>query len=927
MGKVSSNASTSSILRVTKEFRQKVHAPWPLVSITDAILTKTVQDLSPDHMVRMPLLSSHVNKSSGYHTQTDGVIELLRWVETYAETLKYIPQFDALLNSLQAEIVRLRTEYQCAISVLCLWAHFTSWASPTFQKVQGWQATPFGKRKVSSERGGDIWVEASPIDEHLWIQIFSKTNNDFVKPEERALLERFTRLEPGQTSNESPKKLFGDKRSPRQLLIDIMRFEFEDKILEIQSERARHAIEEITRLIEGFNHDRQGLLDTASETATRMAEEAALLKQEKAEKAKISRKAKAEAKALERVEAKRIKEEEERIAVELEQARAVLLAEERVLQAQSFVRERAAALSAAISVYELGWRRCEYVDVSGIGSILPRGSALLVMFTQEPSPEQISDLLAVAGAGREIALASALEGGRLPELPSLLLAKCIKSKGDQSAIALEALGEMAPGELFQVGLSFGSALLQQANFVRVSVLESAPLSPVQVVVADEPVTVKHAKKIASLVAQGAKIAIVTNAQLSRECADWIPNDVQIIRAEMPPSGGVSLREWEREWSSTTYTVHLEKGSWGCLLADKGDENGFLNVHRLYLANEEGSVGSAFSLDGARAAERGEQLTFLAQVKNFSHANAQQTQAYLDGSDNLLWPVDRDSSFDFLDWIWSQDATQGEWYASCRWGEINYKYDGCDRHWLATSWEALRSVPVDYFLPAQRFPDCAISYPFLKEGDLKTVELKVSHSLGWPENHLTIRQTLFASECVSEKDKVVIRVGIPIGLPTSDFLKVRRIDHPSDDVEGFDLTEYLLSWLLSKSLLLTLNQASVNTWASNPSEYMQVLQDLTLPDPTDYFLKVAKRKFTSDGKFSFFAPNPWITIAPFGSYVDPVEGPRVCLYMGFEYRPGKRPNQWPDQWPAEYVTDALIHMSNIVRKNEAFAKALGIIPLH
>ena len=916
MGKVSSNASTSSILRVTKEFRQKVHAPWPLVSITDAILTKTVQDLSPDHIVRMPLLSSHVNKSSGYHTQTDGVIELLRWVETYAETLKYIPQFDALLNSLQGEIVRLRTEYQCAISVLCLWAHFTSWASPTFQKVQGWQATPFGKRKVSSERGGDIWVEASPIDEHLWIQIFSKTNNDFVKPEERALLERFTGLEPGQTSNESPKKLFGDKRSPRQLLIDIMRFEFEDKILEIQSERARHAIEEITRLIEGFNHDRQGLLDTASETATRMAEEAALLKQEKAEKAKISRKAKAEAKALERVEAKRIKEEEERIAVELEQARAVLLAEERVLQAQSFVRERAAALSAAISVYELGWRECEYVEVSGIGSILPRGSALLVMFTQEPSPEQISDLLAVAGAGRQIALASALEGGRLPKLPSLMLAKCIESKGDQSAIALEALGEMAPGELFQIGLSFGSALLQQANFVRVSMLESAPLSPVQVVVADEPVTVKHAKKIASLVAQGAKIAIVTNAQLSRECADWIPNDVQIIRAEMPPSGGVSLREWEREWSSTTYAVHLEKGSWGCLLADKGDEIGFLNVHRLYLANEEGSVGRASSWDSARAAERGEQLTFLAQVKNFSHANAQQTQAYLDGSDDLLWPVDRDARFVYLDWIWSQDATLGEWGASCRTGEGVCEYvDGCDRHWLATSWEALRSVPVDYFLPAQRFPDCAISYPFLKEGDLKTVELKVSHSLGWPENHLTIRQTLFASECVSEKDNVVIRVGIPIGLPTSDFLKVRRIDHPSaDDVEGFDLTEYLLSWLLSKSLLLTLNRAIVNTWASNPSEYMQVLQDLTLPD-FDYSLE-------NDSFFgSFF--NPWITIAPFGSYVDPVEGPRVCLYMGFEYRASKSPNAWP----AEYVTDALIHMSNIVRKNEAFAKALGIIPLH
>ena len=222
-----------------------------------------------------------------------------------------------------------------------------------------------------------------------------------------------------------------------------------------------------------------------------------------------------------------------------------------MLQAQTYVRERDAALSAAISVYELGWRECEYVDVSGIGSILPRGSALLVMFTQEPSPEQISDLLAVAGAGREIALASALEGGRLPELPPLLVAKCIKSKGDQSAIALEALGEMAPGELFQIGLSFGSDLLQQANFVRVSVLESAPLSPVLVVVADEVVTVKHAKKIASLVAQGAKIAIVTNAQLSRECADWIPSDVQIIHAEMPPSGGVSLREWEREWSSTS----------------------------------------------------------------------------------------------------------------------------------------------------------------------------------------------------------------------------------------------------------------------------------------------------------------------------------------------------------------------------------------
>ena len=919
MGKVSSNASPSSILRVTKEFRQKAHAPWPLVSITDAILTKTVQDLPPDHIVRMPLLSSHVNKSSGYHSQTDGVIELLRWVETYAETLKYVPQFDVLLNSLQAEIVRLRTEYQCAISVLCLWAHFTSWALPTFQIVQGWQATPFGKRKVSSERGGDIWVQVSPIDEHLWIQLFSKTNNDFVKPAERALLERFTGLEPGQTSNESPKKLFGDKRSPRQLLIDIMRFEFEDKILEIQSERARHAIEEITRLIEGFNHDRQRLLDTASETATRMAEEDALLKQEKAEKAKISRKAKAEAEALERVEAKRIEEEEERIAVELKQVRAVLLAEERVLQAQSYVRERDAALSAAISVYELGWRECEYVDVSGIGSILPRGSALLVMFTQEPSPEQISDLLAVAGAGREIALASALEGGRLPELPPLLMAKCIKSKGAQSAIALEALGEMAPGELFQIGLSFGSALLQQANFVRVSVLESAPLCPVLVVVADEVVTVKHAKKIASLVAQGGKIAIVTNAQLGRECADWIPSDVQIIHAEMLPSAGVSLREWEREWSSTTWAVHLEKGSWGCLLAEAGHENGFLNVHWLYLANDDNSVKEVSIGDSARAAERGEQLNFLAQVKNFSHDNARHTQAYLDGSRDLLYPVDVDSGqfFYHLDWIWSQDATRGEWGASCRDGEIDYEYVyGCDRHWLATSWEALRSVPVDYFLPAQRFPDCAISYPFLKEGDLRTVELKASHSLGSPENHLTVRQTLFASECVSEKDNVVIRVGIPIGLPTSDFLTDRRVDHPSaDDVEGFDLTEYLLSWLLSKSLLLTLNRASVNTWASNPSEYMQVLQDLTLPDPTDDFLKFAHEDSLFD---------PWITIAPFGSYVEPVEGPQVCLYMGFEYRPGK---EGPNAWPAEYVTDALIHMSNIVKTNEAFVKALGVIPLH
>ena len=918
MGKVSSNASPSSILRVTKEFRQKAHAPWPLVSITDAILTKTVQDLPPDHIVRMPLLSSHVNKSSGYHSQTDGVIELLRWVETYAETLKYVPQFDVLLNSLQAEIVRLRTEYQCAISVLCLWAHFTSWASPTFQIVQGWQATPFGKRKVSSERGGDIWVQVSPIDEHLWIQLFAKTNNDFVKPAERALLERFTGLEPGQTSNESPKKLFGDRRSPRQLLIDIMRFEFEDKILEIQSERARHAIEEITRLIEGFNHDRQRLLDTASETATRMAEEDALLKQEKAEKAKISRKAKAEAEALERVEAKRIEEEEERIAVELKQVRAVLLAEERVLQAQSYVRERDAALSAAISVYELGWRECEYIDVSGIGSILPRGSALLVMFTQEPSPEQISDLLAVVGAGREIALASALEGGRLPELPPLLMAKCIKSKGAQSAIALEALGEMAPGELFQIGLSFGSSLLQQANFVRVSVLESAPLCPVLVVVADEVVTVKHAKKIASLVAQGGKIAIVTNAQLGRECADWIPSDVQIIHAEMPTSGGVSLREWEREWSSTSWYANLEKGSWGCLLAENA-ENGITNRALLNINVDESSVENVFCWDCECAAERGEQLTFLAQVNNFSHGSAQETQAYLDGSSVFINPVFHNHTglVSSLGWIWSQDATRGEWGASCRDGEIDYEYyEGCDRHWLATSWEAQHSIPIDYLMPAHQFPERAISYPFLKDGDRRTVDLTISHSFGGQDGHVTVRQTLFTSECESEGNDVLIRVGVPIGLPTSDFLKERWVDHPTHrNMQGFDLTQYLLSWLLFKALLLTLNRASVKTWASNPSEYMQVLQDLTLPDLTEDFLKFAQKRLEIES---------WITIAPFGSYVEPVEGPQVCLYMGFEYRPGK---EGPNAWPAEYVTDALIHMSNIVKTNEAFVKALGVIPLH
>ena len=344
----------------------------------------------------------------------------------------------------------------------------------------------------------------------------------------------------------------------------------------------------------------------------------------------------------------------------------------------------------------------------------------------------------------------------------------------------------------------------------------------------------------------------------------------------------------------------------------------MNVLSLYIHGDE-SVKRVSTWDSVRAAERGEQLTFLAQVKNFSHANAQQTQAYLDGSDDLLWPVDSDSrKFSYnLDWIWSQDATLGEWGASCRDGEIDYEYayEGCDRHWLATSWEAQHSIPIDYLIPAHRFPEREISYPFLKDGDRRTVDLTISHSFGGQDGHVTVRQTLFTSECESEKDNVLIRVGVPIGLPTSDFLKDRRVDHPTaEDVQGFDLTQYLLSWLLFKALLLTPNRASVKTWASNPSEYMQVLQDLTLPDPTGDFLKFAQKQWQIQS---------WITIAPFGSYVDPVEGPQVCLYMGFEYRPGK---EGPNAWPEEYVTDALIHMSNIVNKNEAFAKALGVIPL-